>query len=308
MATLKDVAKETGLALGTVSRYINGEQLKPQNMKAIENAIKKLGYETNSIARSMKTGKTMMIAVIVPYLANMFSMRVIESIEKELKKDGYCVIVTDCRGNEVEELRRIEFLKCRQVDGIVLMPSGSSAASIKEKAGKTPLILIDRILDEPFFDSVIIDNEQMTYDQVRKLLVDGIKRIGIIEGPDNISTAVQRKKGYLRALSEYGIENVHVVKCNEYSYEEGYKAMKQLEAAELQAVFASNYELSVGAVNASDNTKLRILGFDTFEIPVRFQENYTGIQQPIEKIGKLSAVTLLSRIQDPDKPIENIII
>jgi LacI family transcriptional regulator len=308
MATLKDVAKETGLALGTVSRYINGEQLKPQNMKAIENAIKKLGYETNSIARSMKTGKTMMIAVIVPYLANMFSMRVIESIEKELKKDGYCVIVTDCHGNEVEELRRIEFLKCRQVDGIVLMPSGSSAARIKEKAGKTPLILIDRILDEPFFDSVIIDNEQMTYDQVRKLLMDGIKRIGIIEGPDNISTAVQRKKGYLRALSEYGIENVHVAKCNEYSYEEGYKAMKQLEAAELQAVFASNYELSVGAVNASDNTKLRILGFDTFEIPVRFQENYTGIQQPIEKIGKLSAVTLLSRIQDPDKPIENIII
>ena len=112
----------------------------------------------------------------------------------------------------------------------------------------------------------------------------------------------------MRALSEYGIENEHVAKCNEYSYEEGYKAMKQLEAAELQAVFASNYELSVGAVNANDNITLRILGFDTFEIPVRFQENYTGIQQPIEKIGKLSAVTLLSRIQDPDKPIENIMI
>jgi LacI family transcriptional regulator len=308
MATLKDVAKETGLALGTVSRYINGEQLKPQNMKAIENAIRKLGYETNSIARSMKTGKTMMIAVIVPYLANMFSMRVIESIEKELKKDNYSVIVTDCHGNEEEELRRIEFLKCRQVDGIVLMPSGSSAANIIERAGKTPLILIDRILDEPVFDSVIIDNERMTYDQVRKLLENGIKKIGIIEGPDHISTAVQRKKGYVRALSEYGIENVHVAKCNEYSYEEGYKAMKQLETAALEAVFASNYELSVGAVNASNDTTLRILGFDTFEIPVRSQENYTGIQQPIEKIGKLSAITLMNRVKDPDKPIENIII
>jgi len=308
MATIKDVAKAAQVSVGTVSRYLNGEQLKQRNQEAIEQAIIQLGYEANAIARSMKTGKTMTIGVIVPFLANMFSMRVIESIEQELQKYNYCVIITDCSGDKVRELERIEFLKGRQVDGMVLMPSGFQTLELKKAAGDTPFVLIDRILEEPVFDSVIADNEGMTYESVVRLLETGIRKIGIIEGPDYISTARQRREGYVRALKAFGIKDKYRAVCKAYSFKEGYEGMKRLEQYGLEAVFASNYELSAGAVNANDREDMRILVFDTFEIPVRFQDNYTGIRQPVEELGRLAAKLLLERMNQPDKEIRNIII
>ncbi len=308
MATIKDVSKYTGLSVGTISRYLNGEQLKERNQEIIEKAIIELGYERNLIARSMKTGKTMTIAVIVPFLANMFSMRVIESIQRELQKSNYCVLVSDCSGNLSQEINRIEFMKGRQVDGFVLMPSGNKADTIKKTVGNIPLILVDRILDKPIFDSVIINNELKTYEHVVSLLDSGIRKIGIIKGPDNISTARQRRMGYEKALEAYNIKNRYEYQCQEFSIEEGYKGMKELEKYNLEAIFASNYELSVGAVNANDNNNLKILGFDTFDIPVRYYDNYTGIAQPIEEIGRLAAIVLLDRIHNPNKDIENLII
>jgi len=308
MSTIKDLSKHTGLSVGTISRYLNGEQLKPKNQELIEQGIIELNYERNLIARSMKTGKTMTIAVIVPYLANMFSMRVIESIERELQKSNYCVLVSDCRGNLVQEINRIEMMKGRQVDGFVLMPSGNKVDTIKKAVGNIPLILVDRILDKPIFDSVIINNELKTYEHVVSLLKSGIRKIGIIKGPDNISTARQRRIGYEKALAEYNIKNEFEYLSKDFSVEEGYKGMKVLEKYNLEAIFASNYELSVGAVNANDNNNLKILGFDTFDIPVRYYDNYTGIAQPIEEIGRLAAIVLLDRIHNPQKEIENIVI
>lgn len=308
MATIKDVANEAGLSVGTVSRYLNGGKLKQHNRECIEAAIENLSYERNAIARSMKTGQTLTIGVIVPHLANMFSMRVIESIENELQDSGYCMIVSDCRANSKTELERISFFKSRHVDGFVLMPSGYRADEVKAAAGETPLILIDRILDRPIFDSVIIDNEKIAYENVCRILQQGVTKIGIIQGPALISTAGQRQRGYERALKDYGISSKYEAKCTEYSFEQGYHGMKELAKYPLQAVFASNYELSVGAVNANEDPYLKILGFDTFEIPVRHQECYTGICQPVEKIGKRAAQALLQRLSQPEKEIENFII
>lgn len=308
MATIKDVARLSGLSVGTVSRYLNGETLKRDNQKLIEHAIKELGYETNLIARSMKTGKTMTIAVIVPYLSNMFSMRVIESIERILMQYNYCVIISDCSADPAIELTRLEFLKSRQVDGFVLMPTGNNADKIKNAVGDTPLILIDRLLDKPMFDSVVIDNEKMAYQSVSKLLEQGIREIGIIEGPNHISTARERKIGFERALKDYSIDNKYRYCSKEYSFEQGYHGMKQLNVYPLEAIFASNYELTVGAVSANEKSDLKILGFDTLDIPVRFYENYTGIMQPIGEIGEIAAKLLLERMKDNTMPIVNRVI
>ena len=85
--TIRDVAKEAGVGVGTVSRYINGDSsVKSKNRILIDDAIRRLGYEVNSIARSMKTQKTMTIGVVVHSLTNMFSMKVIENIEKVVGK------------------------------------------------------------------------------------------------------------------------------------------------------------------------------------------------------------------------------
>lgn len=308
MATMKDVAKEASVSVGTVSRYLNGNKLKKENERAIEMAITKLNYMTNAVARSMKTGKTMTVAVIVPYLANMFSMRVIESVEKVLQKDNYCVIISDCAGDAGQELERLAFLRKRMVDGFVLMPSGNDSKAMSEMVGGIPLVLIDRTLDYPVFDSVVIDNEKMTYDYVCRLLDKGIRKIGIIEGPDRISTARQRRIGYEKALKKYGISKDYYVQCDEFLVQNGYQAAKELMRYNLEAIFASNYELSAGAVDANDCDNLQILGFDNLDILPKYVMNYTGIHQPIEKIGELAANILMKRFQNPSMAIQNIVI
>ncbi len=306
MLTIKDVAKESGASVGTVSRFLNGAQLKKSNMEKIEAAIKKLGYVQNPIAKSMKTGKSMTIAVLVPRLANMFSMRVIESIERKLSDYGYSVIISDSSDNEIRQIEKLAMLKNKLVDGFVLMPVGTCSKDIQHTVNGIPLVLIDRVIDENIFDSVVVNNRQVSYNAVKKILDCGVRRIGIIEGPDHISTAIERRNGFEDALLEKGLKKQFFTKGG-YTFEDGRSAMRELMKHNLEAVFISNYELTVGALSVLPPQKqIQIIGFDT---PEFYQgENFTFITQPIEEIGEKAAQILLERIENPNKKIESVLI
>ena len=107
MPTIKDVAREAGVSVGTVSRYLNGAVLKEQNQRRIDAAVARLGYRRNALARSMKTGRSMLVGVIVPALSNMFSMRVIEGVEHALEAHGFSVLVADSGGDAAREREKV---------------------------------------------------------------------------------------------------------------------------------------------------------------------------------------------------------
>jgi LacI family transcriptional regulator len=309
MSTIKDVAKEASISIGTVSRYVNGKKLKEVNRIAIEAAIEKLGYTTNSIAKSMKTGKSMTIAVIVPNLSNMFSMRIIESIENTLDKNNYNVLVAGCNGEENKQYAKLESLKNKMVDGIVLLPIGKDSNKIKRLIGDIPLVLIDRVLDQPIYDCVTINNSEASYNRVKEILNTGVKNVGIIKGPQCLSTARQRYEGYKKALKEFNIEQMNAVQGG-YTYESGYQAMQKLIQPELQMVFTTNYELTIGAIRAinEQNIKIKLLGFDNLELSTVVNQPFEFISQPIEEIGEKAAQLLLDRIHTPNRKIVNLVI
>lgn len=311
MVTIKDVAKEAGVGVGTVSRYINGDAaVKTKNRILIDDAVKKLGYEVNAIARSMKTQKTMTIGVIVHTLANMFSMKVIENIENVVSKAGYSVIVAGCRGDEKLQREKITDMKKRMVDGIVIMPVARNSQKIKNIVGDTACILVDRLLDKNIFDSVTVDNETIVYEKMSEVVKLGFKKFAIIEGPENVSNAEERKKGFYRALKKNNIERGFSVSAD-YDINGGFDAMRKvLENSDTEAVFISNYEQLVGglkALNGSDR-KIYIIGFDGIEFPWLLDNPFTFIEQPIEEIGKRAANLLLERISNPNMEIKNIVI
>lgn len=309
MVTIKDVSKETGLAVGTISRYLNGESVKEKNRVVIEAAIERLGYQRNALARSMKTRRSMTVAVVVPRLANMFCMRVIESVERVLEQHGYSVIVTDCNGSEENQSIKIKMLKSRMVDGFVLMPTGDNAHAVKKVAGETPIVLIDRLMDMNIFDSVVVNNYEATYSLVERAVALGNKKIGIIEGPQNVYSARERLRGFNSAMADHGL-------CNDYhesglySFESGYCAMKKLLEYDLDAVFASNYEQSLGAIEAisDSDASVTLLGFDSIELINTVKQPYLFISQPVEDIGRRAAELLLKRIADPEKEYTNIVL
>ena len=313
MATMKDVSKEAGVALGTVSRYFNGFNVSDDNREKIKDAIIKLDYKPNSFARSMKTNKSMTIAVVIPQLANIFSMRIIESIEKITEGAGYSTIVCNSGSEPEKELEKIRFVISKQVDGIILMPISLDDSEIKKIIGDTPLVLIDRSLPGNSFSCVEINNKQVSHDALTKLISVGAERIGLISAGEEIYTAKKRIEGYKQTLSENEIAfDDDLCFFGGYDIQTGYDGMNHLLEKEIDSVFLTNYEITVGALTAmrekhlTPGKDIKILGFDNQELTNIVAGELLIIAQPIEKIGESAAKILIDSINESTDATTNI--
>ena len=148
-ATIKDIAKKTGLGLATISSYLNGGNVREQNRIKIEKAIEELHYEVNEVARGLKTKRSRIIGIIIPELNNIFCAEIITEVEDILRNHGYATMVCDCRTDENREIEAIEFLKKRRVDGVIVMSSAKNGKHLQilKKSG-IPVVLIDRMLPD----------------------------------------------------------------------------------------------------------------------------------------------------------------
>jgi LacI family transcriptional regulator len=122
MATIKDVAREAGVAVGTVSRYLNGAEIKEANRKKIDDAVHRLHFRLNPIARGLKTSRTNTIGVIIPDLSDPYSTTIVRSIEQKLYECGYNMFTCDSWGNPELERQKVELLMQQRVDGLILYP------------------------------------------------------------------------------------------------------------------------------------------------------------------------------------------
>ena len=198
-ATMKDIARRTGLGLATISSYFNGGNVREKNRIKIEEAIEELHYEVNEVARGLKTNATRTIGVVIPELNNTFCAEIITGMEDVLRSHGYATIVCDCRTDKKLEREAIEFLIRRRVDGVINMPVDEEGNHLKkfQRTGK-PIVLIDRKIQGISCDSVLVDNEKAAEDAVRQFIERGHRYIGIIGGPKGIFTAQERMAGYYR--------------------------------------------------------------------------------------------------------------
>lgn len=309
-ATIKDVARLAEVAVGTVSRYLNGYKVTAANRLRIESAVKALDFKINPIARSLKTNKSMTVAVIVPALANIFSMNIIESIERHLDRFGYSVMVCDSQYGLAKERAKLEFVKEKYADGVVLMPICDRGSHIAGALGpEIPVVLVDRLVDDFVTDAVVIDNINAVYQAVEELIVRGHRRIGMIAGPQGIFTARERLEGYRRVLKDYGIaEDARLILYGDYLTVTGYQQMQRLLLQERRptAVIVSNYEMTLGAVTCLNDQgvaipeDLSVVGFDQLELSGLVKPALSVIVQPKEEIG-LEAAKILVRRMNGDK-------
>jgi LacI family transcriptional regulator len=251
-ATIKDVAFLAQVATGTVSRFLNGYSITEKNRLKIEAAIEQLGFKINPIAKSLKTNRSMTVAVLVPSLANIFTMSIIESIERYLDQFAYSVIVCDSHNSLKQERDKLQFVKDKYVDGVVIMPVGDDGSHIAGILGDGfPVVLIDRLVDGFNVDAVVVDNVNAVYFAIEQLISVEHRRIGIIAGPQQIYTARERYEGYKRVLADYGIPFDQELVCfGDYTADTGYQLMKQLieQSNPPSAVFISNYEMTIGGI------------------------------------------------------------
>ncbi len=306
-ATMKDVAKYTGLSIATISKYINGGNVLDQNKVLIEDAIKKLNFKVNEIARGLKTNKTMTIGVLIPDFKNIFFTSIVSNIENVLIQNGYSTIICDYKKSDRLEKEKFDFLVNKQVDGIITIPQGSNEQSVQRLLDESvPVVLIDRALDGVSCDTVLVDNMNAAYDAVEHLIVSGHKRIGIICGPDYIFTAQERLKGYIRVHEDYSMKiDETLIKKGDYESDSGYRLLNELMDLEVHpsAVFVTNYEMTIGAIMAIHDRdvkipeELSVIGFDNLHMAKIVKPSLSIIVQPMEQIGEAAAQLLLKRLK-----------
>lgn len=309
-ATIKDIAKKTGLGLATISSYLNGGNVREKNRIKIEEAIKELHFEVNEVARGLKTNKTKIIGIIIPELNNIFCAEIITEVEDLLRSHGYATMICDCRTDEKREEEAVEFLLHRRVDGLIIMPSGKNGKHLKKfiRSGK-PVVLIDRKLEGIQCDSVLVDNEGASREAVERLLKAGHRHIGMIAGPKDIYTAQERYRGYCMAMKGAGIEpKEKLAAWGDYTIEGGAAAMKELveKNPDMTAVFVSNYEMTMGAIIEMNELgitipkQLSFIGFDNVEFAKASIPKLSIVTQPTKEIACHVAERMLTRLEDAD--------
>lgn len=307
-ATMKDIARHTGLGLATISSYFNGGNVREKNRIKIEAAIEDLHYEVNEVARGLKTNATKTIGVVIPELNNTFCAEIITGMEDVLRSHGYATIVCDCRTDKKLEREAVEFLIRKRVDGIINMPVDEEGKHLRkfQKTGK-PIVLIDRRIQGISCDSVLVDNRKAAEDAVQCFIKNGHRNIGIIGGPEGIFTAQERLSGYSKALKEAGIPiRDSLIFHGDYTIQGGVRGLEKLVRSnpDMTAVFVTNYEMTMGAMIGVNELGIKIpeqlsmIGFDNLQFARACNPKLTIVSQPTDGIAREVARIMLEHLEN----------
>ncbi|MFI3212690.1 MAG: LacI family DNA-binding transcriptional regulator [Eubacteriales bacterium] len=305
-ATMKDIAKMTGLGLATISSYLNGGNVREYNRVKIEQAIEELHFEVNEVARGLKTNKTYTVGVVIPELNNAFFSEIITKMEDELRHHGYAIIICDCRSSEELEEQAVNFLYKKRVDGIISIPVSHSGKYLhKFVQDDKPILLVDRYINDINCDCIFVNNREVVRDATDKLVADGHRKIGMLGGSREMFTARERMQGYKVGLLENGIElEERLMYHGDYTIRSGTKGMEYLleHNPEMTAVIAANYEMTVGAIIVLNEKgvkipeELSIIGYDDMDFARACRPKLSIITQPTEEIGAMAAKLMLEKL------------
>lgn len=306
MPTIKDVAKEAGVAVGTVSRYLNGVELKEGNRIKVEGAIKKLNFKINTIARCLKTNRTNTIGIVIPDFTDIYATTIVRNVEQKLYEYGYNIFVCDSWGSLDLERNKVDILVQKLVDGLIIYPCSDDVSHLsRAKDTGVPIVTIDMAVKDFECDQVLSDNVNATYKAVEWLIGNNHKRIGLINGHVHRFTSGERFKGYERAHADYSLEiDRQLVKNSGYDEKSGYESLVQLMKLTNPptAVVACNYYTTIGIVKAINDMgikvpdELSLIGFDDLGLSEVVKPALSVITQPMEEIGRKAAELILSRI------------
>ncbi len=317
MPNIKDVAREANVAIGTVSKYLNGIEIRNVKKEKIETAIKKLGYIRNLSAKSLKTNKSYAVGVIINDITGGYYPDIIKAIESYLYGYGYSIIIVDSNMNIKIEREKIKFLLEKQIEAFVIFPLKGSFENYQYIINQNiPLCIVDTCIPKLNCTQVITDNIYATYQATSALIEKGHKNIGFIY--TETFAGKERFKGYKLALEAH-----EIVPKKEYTFilgnassktlgMEGIKYFKEFKTPPT-AVIAYTAQTLKGAVieciknNISIPDDIEIVGFDLDSISEIINKPIGIIRQNIEVIAKTAAENILELIESKAKPTKKII-
>lgn len=311
--TLVDIAKKSGLSVSTVSRVINKKTKKYRISREVElmvlKAAKELNYRPNQLARSLRLKKTQTIGLVAPDISNPFFAQIIKTIQTEVHKLHYSLVVCDSDESLELEVEHTNLLFSKGIDGLIVMPVGQQYQHFKFLLENgVPVVTVDRGFDELRTNMVVIDNYGGAFQAVEHLLSRGHRRIAIIQGLPGTFTSIGRLEGYRAALGKYGVPiDESLVVGKDFRKESGYIETKFLlqSLKRPSALFTTSDLITLGALQAISEEGLRIPGdislvaFDDLESAEFFNCPITAVAQPKETLGEVAVKLLSDELSTP---------
>ena len=307
MSTIQEVAKRAGVSAGTVSRYLNGYQLKAANQNRVEAAIEELGYRSNYLARSLRSNRSMSIGLLINNMLNHFAVSVVAQVERKMELNDYNIILSGFREDRDVFVRKLENLIDRRVDGLILCEpiEDERARKIIEQSG-VPALSISNPLPYSCVDNILASSRKSCREVTRGMIEAGHERIGVLAASQEEYVSRERLAGVLETFDEAGLPRKNaVVRIGGYPRECGYRDMMHLVNEEcVDCVFALNYGRSQGAQQALNELDLRIgedisfACYDYLDTKTYFHPSITTVCPPSIEIGSMAATEILAMIEE----------
>jgi LacI family transcriptional regulator len=318
MPTLHDVARRAGVSLMTVSRVVNGSGgVSPERRRRVEQALAETGYMPNRLARSLRARRSDTIALLLPDMTNPFFTTLAHGVEAAAREAGLTMILANSGEREDEEERLTEMLLQHQVDGILVVPTGSGAETIRLcREHEVPFVAVDRRPAGGNADVVRTDTEDGAHALGELLAGLGHHTMAVLTGPAGLSAATERVAGFRRAVvHDAGLPEPAVYR-GAFTIESGREMARRAMASDPvpTALFAANNFIAIGTQHALVELGLRVpedvalVAFDDLPEAMVTFPFLTVIAQPAYDIGTKSVAVLLDRIAHPDRPAREVVL
>ncbi|WP_293871175.1 LacI family DNA-binding transcriptional regulator [Flavobacterium sp.] len=314
-ATLKQIAKELGVSVSTVSKALNGSpEISEPTKKRVQEYAKLKNYKPNVIGLNLKNRRTKTIGVIIPNILNSFFAKVFSGIEKVADEKGYKVITCITNESLNKEVNALDMLSNGTIDGFIL-----SVAEESQKMQKfdhfttiinegTPIVMFDRIVEEVNCDKVIVDDFESAVNATEHLIKTGCKKIALLSSIDNLSVGKYRAQGFYKAMKDQGlkVENALVILTNnneEFNSKIGGFFIKNKP----DGVFALDEHASVtamklGILNGYKIPQdLSIIGFADGVWSRRMTPSLSTVSQHGPEIGEVAAKLLIDKLENKEE-------
>ncbi|MFZ5921493.1 MAG: LacI family DNA-binding transcriptional regulator [Chloroflexota bacterium] len=320
--TLEDIARQAGVSRSTVSRVVNGQPNVSERVRnRVLDVIQSTGFHPNAAARTLASQRSWTLGLLLPHSVSFFFTdpyypHLTKGIAQACNQYGYTLALFLVGTKEDEDKIFPRVSRKGLLDGVVVQSGhhGDQAIIGRLVDAKMPLVVAGR----PFrFDNVSyidIDNIQAAYSAVRHLIGLGYQRIGTISGPASSTVGIDRKEGYLKALTEGGMAvDDSFVAEGDFTEAGGYAAMQALLPARPDAVFAASDIMAIGAIRAVREAGLRVpediafVGFDDLPLSTLSNIQLTTVRQPVVQFGSKAVEILIDLVETGIDPPRHVI-
>ncbi|SIO26335.1 transcriptional regulator, LacI family [Carnobacterium alterfunditum] len=303
MVTIKDIAQQAGVAKSTVSRYLNGGSVSKKTKAKLDQIVNETGYTPNTFAQSLKAKKTNMIGTIIPRLDSFATNAILASIDEELRKKQYQLIITNTNQNIEREVENIYTLAKQKVDGIILLATVVTEAHRAAIAAVgIPVLLLGQSAEG--LHTIVHQEYEAGFKMGSHAIDLGHKKFLFFTVPEEDKAVGQlRSKGVLDALRKYPDTFIEIIETN-FSFSKAYeKAMDVLPATSATYVLCATDNIALAVMKAAHTLGLSIpndfslSGFGGYTVASIVTPSITTVKYPYKKLGALSVANIIELVE-----------